>query len=72
MIQINSEVNNRFINLLNYYLEDYRARTHDIFLAPFKNNNKEGHRRRRLDYKLARDLINKTLEQIEEGEGYGY
>jgi len=65
LIEIDFNVNKQFINLLNYFLEDYRARTHDIFLAPFKNNNKAGKRRRRLDYKLARDLINKTLETME-------
>jgi len=65
LIEIDFNVDKQFINLLNYFLEDYRARTHDIFLAPFKNNNKAGKRRRRLDYKLARDLINKTLEIME-------
>jgi len=70
LIQTGFKINKDFINLVNYYLEDYRARTHDIFLAPFKNNNKAGQRRRRLDYKLARDLINKTIEKMEHDNEY--
>lgn len=42
----------------NKALEQLRENTHDVILSPFKNNNKEGRRRRRLDYKLARKILN--------------
>lgn len=42
----------------NEVLEQLRENTHDVILSPFKNNNKVGRRRRRLDYKLARKIIN--------------
>lgn len=52
------EINERFINLLNKELELLRKKTYDVVLSPFKNNNRLGIRRRRLDYALARKLIN--------------
>lgn len=55
-------VDDLFLTVINDLLNDYRVKTHDIFLAPFKNNNQEGVRRRRIDFKLARLLINKTIE----------
>lgn len=61
-IRVEVEITNKFINAINYCLEDYRTKTHDVFLSPFKNNNKNGTRRRRMDFKLARDFINKIIE----------
>lgn len=57
-------VNERFINALNENLENFRAKTGDVVLSSFKNNNKLGARRRRLDYKWARHLINKTAVEF--------
>lgn len=45
----------------NRLLEDYRNKTKDITLSPFKGNTKDGKRRRRLDYKTARCIIEKAL-----------
>lgn len=41
----------------NAMLHEYRKRTHDILLSPFKGNRKDGVRRRRLDYATARAII---------------
>src|SRR3989338_2706630 len=41
----------------NEALRDYRKRTHDILLSPFKGNRKDGVRRRRLDYATARAIM---------------
>lgn len=48
----------------NRLLEDYRKRTKDITLSPFKGNTKEGKRRRRLDYKTARCIIEMAVTNL--------
>lgn len=48
----------------NRLLEDYRNRTKDITLSPFKGNTKEGRRRRRLDYKTARCIIEEAVVNL--------
>lgn len=48
----------------NRLLEDYRSRTKDITLSPFKGNTKEGKRRRRLDYKTARCIIEEAIMSL--------
>ncbi len=47
----------KLISECNRILNEYRKKTKDITLSPFKGNNKNGERRRRLDYKTARSLI---------------
>ena len=61
----NVAVSDSFIEIANVFLENLRSRTHDVILAPFKNNNKLGHRRRRLDFKWARKIIEKTMEALD-------
>ncbi len=51
----------RFLKILNQKLEKIREKTADLLLSPFKGNNKTGCRRRRLDYALARHLIEQSL-----------
>ena len=64
IIDVDFDIDERFISILNTYLEDYRMETHDVLLSAFKNNNKNGVRRRRLDFALARKFINKTIEKL--------
>ncbi|MEY4436730.1 MAG: hypothetical protein RL100_194 [Actinomycetota bacterium] len=45
---------NRILNLL-------REESADIVLAPFKGNDKNGKRRRRLDYAFARQILNSAI-----------
>ena len=54
---------NKLIINCNTLLEKFRSDTHDLALSPFKNNNNEGNRRRRLDFKLARALINNGVKK---------
>ena len=49
------------IEKANNYLTNFRKDTHDVILAPFKNNNKNGERRRRLDFRWAKKILNKAL-----------
>lgn len=53
-----------FVTTANLMLEEIRVNTKDLIFSPFKGNNKDGTRRRRLDYKLARFIINESLENI--------
>jgi hypothetical protein len=48
----------------NAHLEILRAKSSDMILAPFKGNDKKGNRRRRLDYALARQIINSIAIEI--------
>jgi hypothetical protein len=53
--------NNKMINTIiehsNKLLSDFRKKTNDVLLSPFKGNKKNGERRRRLDYMTARSFI---------------
>lgn len=48
----------------NRILQQYRNETNDLLLSPFKGNNKEGRRRRRLDYKTARAILEESIDSI--------
>lgn len=61
---LRSEEVNLFVSTANSLLEDIRKNTKDLVLSPFKGNNKDGTRRRRLDYQLARYLINESMAFI--------
>ena len=53
----------RFCEKANSILESYRDRSEDVILSGFKGNNKEGKRRRRLDYRLGRKIILEALSE---------
>lgn len=53
-----------FVDKLNANLREYRKKTLDLNLSPFKGNDRSGKRRRRLDYKTARGLIEKTYFEL--------
>lgn len=59
------KINKEFIHNLNFWLEKFRKDTEDVLLSPFKNNNKLGVRRRRLDYHWARKIIEKAIEALD-------
>lgn len=50
-----------FVIRANQLLNNIREDSHDLVLAPFKGNMKNGRRRRRLDYELAREIIARSL-----------
>ena len=49
----------------NKILNDFRLETSDLFLTSFKGLSKEGDYRRRLDFKMARMILNKAIREIE-------
>jgi len=52
------------INESNHILNEYRKKTDDVLLSPFKGNMSNGQRRRRLDYKTASAIIEKACKKI--------
>jgi len=45
----------------NQILTEFRKKTHDVLLSPFKGNKKNGERRRRLDYATARAILEQAV-----------
>jgi hypothetical protein len=61
-VMINCLVNiDELIVECNRLLFDYRKDTLDIYMAPFKGNDQNGSRRRRLDFTIARVIIENAL-----------
>lgn len=52
----------KFLERLNLNLEKFRKQTQDVFLTSFKGLRKDGKYRRRLDFKLAKKLIDQSLK----------
>ena len=52
----------------NRRIEAYRKATHDVFLTAFMGNTKNGLRRRRLDYHLARRIFNAAFLSVSAAE----
>lgn len=63
-IDVRHEDRKRFILECNVILEDLRKKSGDIILSPFKGNMKDGTRRRRLDYKAARAIMEQAWHKI--------
>lgn len=53
-----------FINECNFILNNLRKESADIILTPFKGNTKKGMRRRRLDFRLARAIMEVAYKKI--------
>ena len=54
----------KVIKEANRTLNGIREASGDLVLAPFKGNDKAGRRRRRLDYALARRILNQAVKEI--------
>jgi hypothetical protein len=52
----------------NISLAEMRKDSGDLVLAPFKGNDRSGRRRRRLDYALARRILNEAVVGMEEAK----
>lgn len=59
------EVNrDELIAKCNTLLAKHREETSDIFLTPFRGLREDGRYRRRLDYKMARNIINQAVKNL--------
>ena len=54
----------KLIDKANSILVKYRKETQDVFLTSFKGLRKDGKYRRRIDFKTARLIINKAIEEL--------
>lgn len=52
------------ISVSNRILENYREEIRDLLLSPFKGNQKNGTRRRRLDYRSARAILEQAIKKV--------
>jgi hypothetical protein len=66
IIKIWDNINNmnRYLELCNQNLFQFREKCDDILLSPFKWNDKLWKRRRRLDYKTARAIMEKSFFEL--------
>lgn len=64
LIEVNADNDavDKIIQHSNNSLFDFRKKTYDILLSPFKGNKKNGERRRRLDYMTARSFLEDAYE----------
>jgi hypothetical protein len=63
-VDVEKKMINKLIKQSNQILFNFREKTHDILLSPFKGNQKNGKRRRRLDYKTARAILEEAYNSI--------
>lgn len=63
-IDIPEERRQSFIDVCNDTLTKMRTSSSDVLLTPFMGNTKSGIRRRRLDYKLARAIMEQAYKTI--------
>ncbi|MDI9348024.1 MAG: hypothetical protein QM538_05920 [Methylacidiphilales bacterium] len=63
-ISVDYRHSKKLINNLNEYLQVFRRETRDIFLTPFKGVRKDNRFRRRLDFALARRIINEVCASL--------
>jgi len=61
---LDSEKTFDLCEIANQKLEQIRKMTEDVILSPFKGNSKTGARRRRLDYSLARAILEKSFAEL--------
>jgi hypothetical protein len=70
-IDVNHERRQEFINRCNDIINQIRHDSADILLTPFKGNTKKGMRRRRLDFRLARAIMEKAYYEMKGEDKYG-
>jgi hypothetical protein len=64
-VNIPLEKRDRFIKYANEKIESHRNMTCDLTLSPFKGNMTNGRRRRRLDYRTARAILELAYIEME-------
>ncbi|MBN1824358.1 MAG: hypothetical protein JW803_08570 [Endomicrobiales bacterium] len=62
--KLDNRLIDKIIDQSNKILDDYRNKTRDILLSPFKGNMKNGIRRRRLDYESARAILEEAYSKV--------
>ncbi|OGF64278.1 hypothetical protein A2661_00860 [Candidatus Giovannonibacteria bacterium RIFCSPHIGHO2_01_FULL_45_24] len=63
-LEAKNDAIDKMIEYSNDSLVNFRKKTHDVLLSPFKGNKKNGERRRRLDYLTARAILEDAYEFV--------
>lgn len=63
-IEVVADRRTAFVQKCNEDLESLRSRSHDLVFSPFKGNNRDGKRRRRIDYKTIRAIVENAKRGI--------
>lgn len=63
-VRVDGGILDKLIQASNLSLEQFRNKTKDVLLSPFKGNMRDGRRRRRLDYFTARAILEKAYESV--------
>lgn len=63
-VKADNQAIDKIIEYSNQMLFDFRKKTYDVLLSPFKGNKKNGERRRRLDYMTARAFLEDAYELV--------
>lgn len=63
-INVPEKLKEAFINECNLILKEIREKSSDILLTPFKGNTKKGIRRRRLDFRFARAIMELAFYKV--------
>lgn len=63
-IKMEKEATKQIVEYSNKLLFDFRLKTGDVLLSPFKGNKKNGERRRRLDYQTARAILEEACDFV--------
>ena len=64
-IDIPQNLRSDYINECNRIMKDIRKDSSDVLLTPFKGNTKSGVRRRRLDFRLARAIMEEAYNNLQ-------
>lgn len=67
-INVPEKLKEDFIKECNSIIEDIRHKSSDVLLTPFKGNTKSGIRRRRLDFRLARAIMEIAYDKVINGK----
>jgi hypothetical protein len=68
MPEFNGAEISKLIAKANAVLSEIRDASGDLVLAPFKGNDRNGKRRRRLDYALARRILNEASAAVKKAD----
>ena len=63
-INVPNDDRKRYVDLCNKLLNERRRITSDLIFSPFKGNMKSGRRRRRLDFRTARAIMELAYEEL--------
>lgn len=69
-VDISENDRTHFISIANEMIYNLRKSTSDVILTPFKGNTKQGKRRRRLDFKQARAIIEYAYAKMKGTDTY--